>query len=60
MKKPVTLTFTWTPGTKPVLVGKASVKRLDFGIGSGDDWKDTSTLPDAVAVSTKVILQPVK
>lgn len=60
VKKPVTLTFTWTPGTKPVLVGKASVKRLDFGIGSGDDWKDTSTLPDAVAVSTKVILQPVK
>ncbi|HEY5782809.1 MAG TPA: YceI family protein, partial [Lysobacter sp.] len=37
--KPVTLTFTWTPGAQPVLNGKAIVKRLDFGVGTGD-WAD--------------------
>lgn len=57
IKKPVVLTFTWTPGTKPVLVGKATVKRLDFNVGGGD-WADTSLIPDAIAISTKVVLQP--
>jgi polyisoprenoid-binding protein YceI len=57
VSKPVTLEFTWTPGARPVLAGKATVKRLDFGIGSGD-WADTDLIPDAIAVSTKVILQP--
>ena len=55
--KPVTLTFTWTPGAQPVLSGKATVKRLDFGVGSGD-WADTSTIPNEVAISTKVVLKP--
>ena len=55
--KPVTLTFTWTPGAKPVLAGKATVKRLDFGVGGGE-WADTDTLPNEIAVSTKVVLQP--
>ena len=59
LKKPVTLTFTWTPGTQPILAGKAIVKRLDFGVGGGD-WSDTQTIPDSVAVSTKVVLQAVK
>jgi polyisoprenoid-binding protein YceI len=57
LSKPVTLTFTWTPGPRPVLAGKATVKRLDFGVGAGD-WADTSLIPDAIAVSTKVMLQP--
>ncbi|GAB3349494.1 YceI family protein [Lysobacter tyrosinilyticus] len=57
VSKPVTLAFTWTPGAKPVLTGKAIVKRLDFGIGGGD-WADTSTLPNDVAVSTKVVFAP--
>jgi len=57
--KPVTLTFTWTPGANPVLAGKATVKRFDFGIGTGD-WADTSLLPNEVAVSTKVVLAPAK
>ena len=56
VSKPVTLTFTWTPGAAPVLAGKATVKRLDFGVGSGD-WSDTGTIPDEVAVSTKVVLK---
>lgn len=59
VSKPVTLAFTWTPDAKPVLAGKASVKRLDFGVGGGD-WADTDTIPNAIAVSTKVVLQPVK
>ena len=57
VRKPVTLSFTWTPGKAPVLAGKATVKRLDFGIGTGD-WADTSLIPDAVAVSTRVVFAP--
>jgi polyisoprenoid-binding protein YceI len=57
--KPVTLTFTWTPGAQPVLAGKATVKRLDFGVGGGD-WADTSTIPNDVAISTKVVLKSAK
>jgi polyisoprenoid-binding protein YceI len=59
VSKPVTLTFTWTPGAKPTLSGKATVKRLDFGVGGGD-WTDTDTIPNEVAVSTKVLLTPAK
>ncbi len=57
MSKPVTLNFTWTPGAKPVLAGKATVKRLDFGVGTGE-WADTALMPNEVAVSTKVIFVP--
>jgi polyisoprenoid-binding protein YceI len=57
VRKPVTLTFAWTPGAAPVLAGKATVKRLDFGIGMGD-WADTSLIPDAVAISTRVVFAP--
>lgn len=59
VSKPVTLAFTWTPGARPVLGGKATVKRLDFGIGGGD-WADTATLPNEVEVSTRVVLAPAK
>ena len=55
--KPVTLTFTWTPGAKPVLAGSAVVKRLDFGVGSGD-WADTGVIPNEIQIATKVIFQP--
>src|SRR5688500_12027657 len=59
VSKPVTLNFTWTPGAKPVLAGKATVKRLDFGVGTGD-WADTKLVPNDIAVSTKVIFTPAK
>ena len=59
ISKPVTLTFSWTPGAKPVLAGKATVKRLDFGVGGGE-WADTELLPNEIAVSTKVNLQLAK
>lgn len=54
ISKPVTLTFTWKPGAVPVLTGKATVKRLEFGVGGGD-WADTGTIPDETAISTRVI-----
>ncbi len=56
LSKPVTLTFTWTPGAQPVLAGKATVKRLDFGVGGGD-WADTKTIPNETAISTKVVFK---
>ncbi len=57
ISKPVTLQFTWTRGQRPVLSGKAAVRRLDFDIGGGD-WADTSLIPDDIAISTRVLLQP--
>ncbi|MFT4177934.1 MAG: YceI family protein [Thermomonas sp.] len=59
VSKPVTLTFTWTPGERPLLVGSATVKRLDFDVGGGD-WADTDTIPNAIAVATKVEFKPAK
>ncbi|MES2857656.1 MAG: YceI family protein [Pseudomonadota bacterium] len=57
VSKPVTLAFTWAPGARPVLAGKATVKRLAFGIGGGD-WADTTLIPDAIAITTRVVLKP--
>ncbi|WP_305806362.1 YceI family protein [Stenotrophomonas sp. YIM B06876] len=56
ISKPVTLTFTWTPGAQPVLSGKATVKRLDFGVGSGD-WADPGIIPNETAISTRVVFR---
>ncbi|MEG3191364.1 YceI family protein [Lysobacter sp. D1-1-M9] len=58
VSRPVALAFTWTPGERPVLTGRATVRRLDYGVGGGD-WADTDLLPDAVAVSTRVVFVPV-
>lgn len=57
INRPVTLNMTWEPGQQPVLHANTFVKRLDFGVGHGD-WSDTKTLPNAVAISTRVILNP--
>ena len=57
--RPVTLDFTWTPGARPLLAGRATVKRLDFGVGGGD-WADTDIIPNEVAVSTRVLLVPAR
>ncbi|WNH53090.1 YceI family protein [Stenotrophomonas oahuensis] len=56
VSKPVTFTFEWKDGANPVLKGKATVKRLDFGVGGGD-WADTKTIPDETAISTVVTLK---
>ena len=55
--KPVSLAFTWSGGAKPVLDGQASLKRLDFNVGSGD-WTDTELLPNEVKVKTHLLLAP--
>ncbi len=55
ISKPVSLNFTWTPGAKPVLVGQALVKRLDFSVGTGE-WADTDLLPNEVTVKTRLVL----
>lgn len=34
--------------------GKASIKRLDFGVGQGD-WEDTSLVEDAVIIEFKLV-----
>lgn len=57
VERPVSLEFTWTPGPQPLFVGKATVHRLAFGIGSGD-WADTTLIPDAIAISTRVRFNP--
>ena len=57
VNKPVTLTFTWTAGAKPVLLGSAVVKRLDFGVGGGD-WADTGVIPNDIAIATRVVFVP--
>ena len=57
VEKLVTLEFTWAPGAQPVLIGKATVPRLAFGVGAGD-WADTDLIPDPIAISTRVLLTP--
>jgi len=58
ISKATPLTFTWTPGAKPQLVGTAKVQRLDFKVGIGD-WDDVELIPNAVTVNTRLILSPV-
>lgn len=57
VRKPVTLSFTWTPGAAPTLVGEASLKRLDYNVGGGQ-WADTSVIGDAVKLQTQLTLAP--
>ncbi len=57
ISKAAPLTFTWTPGAKPQLVGSAKVQRLDFKVGIGD-WDDVELIPNAVTVNTRLILSP--
>lgn len=59
VSKPVSLNFSWTAGAKPVLAGEASLKRLDFAVGTGD-WTDTDLLPNAVKVKTRLLLAPTR
>jgi polyisoprenoid-binding protein YceI len=56
VSKPVPLTFRWAPGATPKLDGTATVKRLDFNVGTGD-WDDTEVMPDAVSVTTTLVLR---
>ena len=55
ISKPVNLQFTWQQNKSAVLIGEAVINRLDFNVGIGD-WKDISLLPNAVKISTKLVL----
>ena len=55
VSRPVVLSFTWTAGAKAVLSGEATLKRLDFGVGTGD-WADIDLLPNLVKVRTRLLL----
>ena len=57
VSKPAPLTFTWTAGAKPALDGTATLKRLDFNVGTGD-WTDLDLIPNEVKVSTHLLLAP--
>jgi len=57
ISKAAPLTFTWTPGIKPQLVGSAKIQRLDFKVGIGD-WDDVELIPNAVSINTRLILAP--
>lgn len=58
IRKPVTLTFSWTDGANPVLFGRATVKRLDYGVGSGA-FADVRMIANDIAISTRVVFAPV-
>jgi polyisoprenoid-binding protein YceI len=55
VRKPVALLFSWKPGSSAVLQGEATLNRLDFQVGTGD-WSDTGLLPNAVKVTTTLVL----
>lgn len=57
ISRPVALVYTWKAGPSPILTGEATLNRLDFKVGTGD-WSDTSLLPNAVKVKTRLILLP--
>lgn len=58
VSQPVPLTFTWTPGAAPVLAGEATVRRLQFKVGTGE-WADVAVIPDEIKVNTRLVLAPV-
>ena len=55
----VPVTFTFKPaadGRNAILTGRASVRRLDFGIGQGE-WQDTKWLGDEVRIRFELTLR---
>ena len=55
----VPVTFTLAPaGDATVMKGKASLKRLDFGLGQGE-WASTEWVGDAVDIRFELRLAPV-
>ena len=57
VRRPVPLTMTLSQGSQITLRAKGTIPRLAFGIGTGD-WADPKLIPNTVAVSTKVLLNP--
>jgi polyisoprenoid-binding protein YceI len=58
VSKPVTLLFTWTPSaTGATLEGKATLDRMQFGVGGGE-WEDAEMIAHEVQVATTLVLTP--
>jgi polyisoprenoid-binding protein YceI len=58
VRKPVTLVVKFAPnGNSATLDVSTTLKRLDFGIGSGD-WADTSMIGNEVTVRGHLLLRP--
>jgi polyisoprenoid-binding protein YceI len=56
--KDVPIEFQFTPASGAAkLVGTATLKRLDFGVGQGD-WKSTEWVADAVKINFSLVLKP--
>ncbi len=56
--KPVTLAVTFaTAGSGATLDVTTTLKRLDFGVGSGD-WADTAVIANEVPVTAHLVLTP--
>jgi len=54
---PVTFSFKPTAdGRSAILSGRASVRRLDFGVGQGE-WQDTKSLGDEVRIRFELTLR---
>lgn len=57
--RPVPVTFTLAPdGSATVIEGRASLRRLEFGLGQGD-WAATDWVGDTVDVRFELALTPV-
>ena len=59
ISRDVPVTFTFKPaadGRNAILTGRASVRRLDFGIGQGE-WQDTKWLGDEVRIRFELTLR---
>lgn len=56
--KPVTLAVRFAPGASGATLDvSTTLKRLDFGVGSGD-WADTAVIGNDVPVSAHLVLTP--
>jgi polyisoprenoid-binding protein YceI len=55
IRKPVPLVFSISTGPNPILVGEATVNRLDFKVGGGE-FADLDLIPNKVTVNTRLVL----
>jgi polyisoprenoid-binding protein YceI len=58
IKKAVPLVFSLSSGPNPILVGEATVNRLDFKVGGGE-FGDVELIPNKVKVNTRLVLSTV-
>jgi polyisoprenoid-binding protein YceI len=58
VSKPVALLFTWAQSAAgATLEGKATVDRMQFGVGGGE-WEDAEMIAHEVKIATTLVLTP--